>query len=82
MLINSKAGRLQLIRNTGMKLPYPTYPPAAYANIKIPSIKDDRIRSVLVTSWERTKDIEVPQFRDGECKVRRLWDEAVAEAMD
>ena len=22
-----------------------------------------------------------PQFRDGECEVRRLWDEAVAEAM-
>ena len=26
--------------------------------------------------------MEVPQFRDGECEVRRLWDEAVAEAMD
>ena len=25
--------------------------------------------------------MEVPQFRDGECEVRRLWDEAVAEAM-
>ena len=23
----------------------------------------------------------MPQFRDGECEVRRLWDEAVAEAM-
>ena len=23
----------------------------------------------------------VPQFRDGECEVRRLWDQAVAEAM-
>ena len=23
----------------------------------------------------------VPQYRDGECEVRRLWDEAVAEAM-
>ena len=25
--------------------------------------------------------MEVPQFRDGEREVRRLWDEAVAEAM-
>ena len=25
--------------------------------------------------------MEVLQFRDGECEVRRLWDEAVAEAM-
>ena len=23
----------------------------------------------------------MPQFRDGECEVRRLWDEAVADAM-
>lgn len=65
-----------------MKLPYPTYPPAAYANIKIPSIKDNRIRGVLANSWARTKDMEVRQFRDGECEVRRLWDEAVAEAID
>ena len=28
-----------------------------------------------------TREMEVPQFRDGECEVRRLWDEAVAEAM-
>ena len=26
-------------------------------------------------------DLVVPQYRDGECEVRRLWDEAVAEAM-
>ena len=25
--------------------------------------------------------MEVPQYRDGECEVRRLWDNAVAEAM-
>ena len=25
--------------------------------------------------------MEMPEFRDGECEVRRLWDEAVAEAM-
>ena len=31
--------------------------------------------------WEPTKDTTVPQLRDGECEVRRLWDEAVAEAM-
>ena len=43
--------------------------------------KTERIRSILADCWERTKDMEVPQFRDGECEVRRLWDEAVAEAM-
>ena len=81
VFMNSTAGRLQLMRNTGMKLTYPTYPPAAYANIRIPNVKEDHIRQTLADCWERTKDMEVPQFRDGECGVRRLWDEAVAEAM-
>ena len=57
------------------------YMPAAYANIRIPNVKDDHIRQVLADCWEQTKDTEVRQFRDGECEVRRLWDEAVAEAM-
>ncbi len=82
VFMNSTPGRIQLMRNTGMTLDYPTYPPAAYANIRIPNIKDTRIRQILADCWERTRDMEVPQFRDGECKVRRLWDEAVAEAMD
>ena len=25
--------------------------------------------------------MDVPQYRDGECEVRRRWDEAVAEAL-
>ena len=69
------------MRNPGRKLTFPEYNPAAYANICIPNVKDDRIRKILSDCWERTKDMVVPQFRDGECEVRRLWDEAVAEAM-
>ena len=81
VFMNSTAGRVQLMRNTGMTLDYPTYPPAAYATIRVPDVENDRIRETLADCWERTKGIEVPQFRDGECEVRRLWDEAVAEAM-
>ena len=81
VFLNSTPGRLQLMRNAGRKLTFPMYRPAAYANIRIPDVKDDRIRQILADCWERTKDTEVPQFRDGECEVRRLWDEAVAEAM-
>ena len=81
VFMNSTAGRIQLMRNTGMKLSYPTYPPAAYADIRIPNMKDDHIRQALADCWERTKDMEAPQFRDGECEVRRLWDEAVSDAM-
>ena len=82
VFFNSTPGRLQLMRNAGRTLEFPMYRPAGYANIRIPNIKDARIRTILADCWERTKDMTVPQFRDGECEVRRLWDEAVAEAMD
>ncbi|MCY3688537.1 MAG: DEAD/DEAH box helicase family protein [Gammaproteobacteria bacterium] len=81
VILNSTIGRLQLMRNSGRTIEFPMYPPAVYANIRIPDIKDDRILQTLSDCWERTKDMVVPQFRDGECEVRRLWDEAVAQAM-
>ena len=81
VFINSTPGRLQLMCNAGRTLEFPLYNPAASGNIRIPDVHDTRIRQILSDCWERTKDMEVPQFRDGECEVRRLWDEAVAEAM-
>ena len=69
------------MRYKAKALVFPTYSAAEAANIKIPNIKDDRIREILASCWEQTRDMEVPQFRDGECDVRRIWDEAVAEAM-
>ncbi len=78
---NATPGRLQLMRNPGMKLEYPNYRPAGIGTIRIPDFEDAHVRQTLANCWEHTKDMEVPQFRDGECAVRRLWDEAVAEAM-
>ena len=81
VFLNSTAGRLQLMRNAGRKLAFPLYNPAVVKNIRIPDVKDARILQTLAACWERTRDMLVPQFRDGECEVRRLWDEAVADAM-
>ncbi len=81
VFINSTAGRLQLMRNPGRTLDFPTYSTAEATNLRIPNIRDPRIRQLLADCWEQTKDVEVPQYRDGECEVRRLWDEAVAETM-
>ena len=81
VFINSTAGRLQMMRNPGRTIEFPTYSAAEAANLRIPDIKDNRKRGILADCWERTKDMAVPQFRDGECEVRRLWDEAVVEAM-
>ncbi len=82
VFINSTAGRLQVMSNAGRILNFPTYSAAETRNIRVPNIKDDRIRRILADCWERTKEMEVPQFRDGECEVRAWWDEAVANAMD
>ena len=81
VFVNSTPGRLQVMRYPGKTLEFPSYSPQATNNLRVPDIKNDRIRLALAECWELTKDMEVPQFRDGECEVRRLWDEAVAEAM-
>ena len=81
VFINSTPGRLQLMRSPAKTLEFPNYTPQTIDGLNVPNVKDDHIRGTLVSCWERTKDLEVPQFRDGECEVRVLWDEAVAEAM-
>ena len=82
VFVNSTPGRLQLMRNFGQNLIFPMYHPAGVGNVRIPDIKNHYVRAVLADCWELTKDMIVPQFRDGECEVRRLWDEAVAQAMN
>lgn len=82
VFMNSTPGRLQLMQYAGRKLTFPTYRPASVEKIRVPNIKDEAICSILVSCWERTSELTVPQFRDGECEVRRLWDEAIANAMD
>ncbi len=84
VFVNSTVGRLQLMRNPGRTLLFPTYSTREAANIRIPDIKDERVIGILADCWERTKDMVVPQYRDGdtESEVRILWDEAVAEAID
>ena len=81
VFFNSTAGRVQLMSHGGRALDFPMYRPASIKQVHIPDVKDERIRGILADCWERTKDMTVPQYRDGECEVRRLWDEAVAEAM-
>ena len=81
VFINSTAGRLQLLRNAGRKLAFPVYSPQTIEDLRIPNVRDTHIRETLSSCWEQTKDLIVPQFSEGECNVRRLWDEAVAEAM-
>lgn len=81
VFLNSTPGRLQIMCNAGRTLEFPLYRPASYKFVLIPDIKDIRIRDILTDCWEHTKEMEVPQFRDGDCEVRNAWDDAVCEAM-
>ncbi len=81
VFLNSTTGRLQLMRNPGKKLNFPKYRPGSYEDIRIPYLVDERVMSALAMCWDQTREMDVPQFRDGECEVRRLWDEAVAKAL-
>ena len=44
VFMNSTAGRIQLMANVGKMISFPTYNPSAYSNVKLPDVKDDRIR--------------------------------------
>ncbi|MCY4230498.1 MAG: hypothetical protein OXF26_06360, partial [Alphaproteobacteria bacterium] len=81
VFLNSTAGRLQLMRNPGKKLEFPTYSAKEGANLRLPDLNDTRICRIFTDCWLATASMDVPQYRDGECEVRRLWDEAVAEAL-
>ena len=74
--LNSTPGRLLILRRPGKTLRFPFYNPAVWRDLPIPDLEDGRIRETLAACWEATRHVEVPQFRDGYCDVRRSWDEA------
>lgn len=81
VFLNSAPGRLLLMRNPGRKLAFPTYTPAIVNSLPIPDLNDLHLRATLADCWEATRDMVVPQYRDGECEVRQLWDAAVCDAL-
>ena len=81
VFLNSTSGRLLLMRTPGRKLSFPDYAPAVFASLPIPDFSDPHICSTLVDCWTATRGMTVPQFREGECEVRELWDAAVCTAL-
>ena len=69
------------MRNPGRKLNFPTYNPAVYDELPIPDLQDRHVLGTLADCWEATCDMVVPQYRDGECEVRQLWEAAVCDAL-
>ena len=81
VFLNSTAGRLQLMRHPGRTLAYPKYEPSGLKIIRLPDLSNSNLVDGLARFWEATAETEVPQYRDGECDVRRVWDDAVSDAM-
>ena len=81
VFLNSTVGRLLVMSNPGKTLAFPTYRPAVMNALPIPDLTDPRIRNTLANCWYETYQATVPQYRDGECKVRQIWDAAVCDAL-
>ena len=81
VFLNSTVGRLQFLRNPGKSLAFPTYSAKETANIRVPDLRDERICTILFDCWRATANMVVPQFRDGECDIRCIWDKAVADVL-
>lgn len=81
VFLNSTPGRMLLMRNPGRKLSFPTYTPAIINSLPVPDLTVSHICSTLAECWATTRSMTVPQFRDGECEIRQLWDAAVCTAL-
>ena len=81
VFLNSTVGRIQFVRIAGRSPDFPNYSAEGVAEVRVPDIRKADICQHLAKCWEQTRHIKVPQFRDGECEVRRRWDDSVAEAL-
>ncbi len=81
VFLNSTVGRLLIMRNPGGRLAFPQYSIEMAELLPVPDLTEAHISSTLTACWEATRDIQVPQYRDGECEVRQVWDVAVCEAL-
>ena len=82
VFLNSTPGRLLLMRNPGRALDFPNYTPAIVNSLPMPDLADPHTCSTLAVCWAATRHMPVPQFRDGECEVRELWDATVCAALN
>ena len=82
VFLNSTIGRLLVMRHRGKKLNFPVYSAAEHRQMHIPNVRSNSlVRDILSQSYDKTRKVLVPQFRDGDCSVRVAWDRAVEQAI-
>ena len=81
--INSTIGRILLRKYASRSTHWPMYQPAAIKALVVPNTAGSRwpkMREPLLAAYNATKDTTVPQYREPNAEVRRVWDVAVAQA--
>ena len=78
---NSTLGRCLLRTSCGRTVSYPMYNPDSWHNLPYPDIDNPDVIKPLVDCYEETREEEVPPFREGQVRVRELWDDAVSNAL-
>ncbi len=77
--LNSTLGRISMLSRRGKKLTYPRYAVEDHKRVYVPNLDSECSFEALLRAFEQTKSMEVKQYRDGDCKARIIWDEAVSE---
>lgn len=78
-------GRILLRKYASRSTHWPMYQPAAIKRLVIPNTASKlwpRMREPLLDAYRATKDAIVPQYRERDAEVRRIWDQAVAKAAE
>ena len=81
--INSTVGRILMRKYASRSTHWPMYQPAAIKALVVPNTAGahwQRMREPLLNAYRATKDKIVPQYREPDAEVRRIWDQAVAKA--
>ncbi|MCS1408357.1 MAG: hypothetical protein M2R45_01532 [Verrucomicrobia subdivision 3 bacterium] len=80
--LNSTPGRLMTLIHRGKSLDFVVYRPKGLLQIRVPRLDNPKTIRRLARAWEETRNMDVPQYRDGYTPVRQAWDIAVCEALD
>ena len=81
--INSTVGYILLRRYASRTIDWPMYQPAAIKALVVPNTGGPswpQMRKPLLEAYRATEDMTVPQYREPNAEVRRVWDHAVAKA--
>ena len=81
--INSTIGRILMRKYASRSTHWPMYQPAAIRELVVPNTASaywKQNREPLLEAYHATKDMVVPQYREPDVEVRRIWDRAAAES--